>query len=55
MTPLLTWLVRRLPPRLAQVALALIYALLMCGIVLTLGSNPPNIQYLDIPEAATDW
>jgi predicted PurR-regulated permease PerM len=48
MTPLQRLFSKRLCPRMVTVAMALTYALLLLGIVLSLGVEPPDILYVDV-------
>jgi hypothetical protein len=51
MTPLLERLMILFPPTVASLLLVFIYAALMFGIVITIGSKPPDILYIDIPQS----
>lgn len=50
MTPLHAFLSRRLPAPLVRLAMMLVYALLIAGIALTIGLEPADVMYVDVPE-----
>lgn len=50
MTPIYAALARLLPRPVARVVLAMIYAALLLGSLIALGTRPPDILYIDIPD-----
>lgn len=53
MTPLLRFLLRFMPEVAARLALSMIYAMLIVGILATIASRPPNVLYVDVPDLQT--
>jgi hypothetical protein len=48
MTPLHQFLSRHLGDTWAAVVLAIVYALLLWGILLSVGATPPSVLYVDV-------